>query len=127
MVRSTGLILPLIATLAIIFSFPAQQSTLAQTEPHARASEPYVFLQEWGNEVGILHRRESVAIHGGRIYVCDTFSDRIQVLDLHGTPPPVPTAPHLVHLPSLADRCNLYESVATNLDRAPALRSPRQH
>jgi sugar lactone lactonase YvrE len=47
---------------------------------------PYVFLQSWGNEMGVFHNPGDIAINGERVYVCDTHSNRIQIFDLHGKP-----------------------------------------
>ena len=52
----------------------------------APLDEPYVFLQSWGNEIGVFRGPEGIAVSGDRVYVCDTHGDRIQVFDLCGIP-----------------------------------------
>jgi tripartite motif-containing protein 71 len=48
--------------------------------------ESYVFLQSWGNEIGVFHDPNGIAVGGDRLYVCDALADRVQVFDLYGTP-----------------------------------------
>ncbi len=57
--------------------------TLSDTVP---LNPPYVFLQSWGDEIGVFHRPEGIAVSGERIYISDTENNRIQIFDVHGKP-----------------------------------------
>ena len=52
----------------------------------APSDESYVFLQSWGNEIGLFDVPTSIAVGGGRVYVCDRNNSLIQVFDVHGRP-----------------------------------------
>jgi tripartite motif-containing protein 71 len=72
-----------ILLLCAVFLLP---TGIAPLPPNTAAllEEPYVFLQSWGNEMGVFHGPTGIAISGDRVYVCDTHSSRIQIFDLHG-------------------------------------------
>jgi DNA-binding beta-propeller fold protein YncE len=81
MTRRTIHVLLLSAALLLsIGSVPKQPHTTAPLEA------PYVFLQSWGNEIGVFHWPSGIAVSEERVYVCDTEADRIQIFDQHGRP-----------------------------------------
>ena len=63
---------------------PGIEPILLETAP--TSDEPYVFLQSWGNEIGVLHGPSGIAVSEDRVYVCDTAADRIQIFSQHGRP-----------------------------------------
>jgi hypothetical protein len=73
-----------LAFCAVLFCSASIDLTLSDAAvPH---DSSYVFLQSWGNEIGVFHHPMGMAVDGANIYVCDTGGDRIQMFDLHGTP-----------------------------------------
>jgi len=76
-----------ICTLALCAALlPSTGATLTPSNLGVPADETYVFLQSWGNEIGVFDSPRSIAIGGGRVYVCDAENHRIQVFDMHGVP-----------------------------------------
>ena len=54
--------------------------------PQMMGSNDYVFLQSWGNEIGVFQSPNGIAVGEDRVYVCDTLNHRIQVFDLYRRP-----------------------------------------
>jgi DNA-binding beta-propeller fold protein YncE len=54
--------------------------------PAVSPNPSYVFPQSWKSEMGMFHYPSGIAVAGDHVYVCDTYSDRVQVFDPYSTP-----------------------------------------
>lgn len=81
MVQRVLCILVLCTFLLLPLSTPAVSSDAGVSE-----KAPYVFVDSWGNEIGVFGQPHGIAVDGDRVYVADTGNHRIQVFDRHGKP-----------------------------------------